>query len=341
MIPKNNSNELRPLGIPTLIDRAAQAVYHLGVDPVVEARSDPNSFGFRKGRSQHDAIAYIRSRLDKTVSPEWILETDIAKCFDKINHDFLMKETPICHKHVLKEWLKSGFVFEGKYSSTDEGTPQGGIISPTLCNVALNGIEEVIMTQYPLTKVIDGQRPKVTVFRYADDMVITGSQEEHLLEIKEIVKNFLAERGLELKESKTKISHIQDGFDFLGFNISRKKYNPFLNNHTEQSTVLIIKPSDKAVKSIIEKIRKIIVNHNEITKIISELNPVLRGWANYFRISYHSQATFIKIGHLVWKSMMGWVKRKHPNQSIERMTKKYIVKGGRSHPRPTTNGYGE
>jgi RNA-directed DNA polymerase len=252
-----------------------------------------------------------------------------------------MKETPICHKHVLKEWLKSGFVFEGKYSSTDEGTPQGGIISPTLCNVALNGIEEVIMTQYPLTKVIDGQRPKVTVFRYADDMVITGSQEEHLLEIKEIVKNFLAERGLELKESKTKISHIQDGFDFLGFNISRKKYNPFLNNHTEQSTVLIIKPSDKAVKSIIEKIRKIIVNHNEITKIISELNPVLRGWANYFRISYHSQATFIKIGHLVWKSMMGWVKRKHPNQSIERMTKKYIVKGGRSHPRPTTNGYGE
>lgn len=152
MIPKSNSTELRPLGIPTLMDRAVQAVYHLGVDPAVEAKSDPNSFGFRKGRSQHDAIAYIRSRLNKTVSPEWILETDIAKCFDKINHDFLLKKTPICHKQVLKEWLKSGYVFEGRYTNTDEGTPQGGIISPTLCNVALNGIETVIMKRYPYSQ---------------------------------------------------------------------------------------------------------------------------------------------------------------------------------------------
>nr|AYE93292.1 DNA polymerase [Termitomyces sp.]AYE93309.1 DNA polymerase [Termitomyces sp.] len=327
MIPKSNSTEMRPLGIPTLMDRAVQAVYHLGVDPVVEAKSDPNSFGFRKGRSQHDAIAYIRSRLDKTVSPEWILETDIAKCFDKINHDFLLKETPICHKQVLKEWLKSGYVFEGKYTSTDEGTPQGGIISPTLCNVALNGIETVIMKQYPLRKVTDGQRPKVTVFRYADDMVITGCQKEILLQVKETVKEFLAVRGLELKEAKTRICHIQEGFDFLGFNVSRKEYNPFLNNHTTQPTVLIIKPSDKAIKSIKSKIREIITKYREIEKIISELNPVLRGWANYFSISYHSQATFIKIGHTVWKSMMNWVGRKHPHQSIERASAKYIVRG--------------
>nr|AYE93236.1 hypothetical protein C0995_000069 [Termitomyces sp.]AYE93256.1 hypothetical protein C0995_000063 [Termitomyces sp.] len=343
MIPKNNSNELRPLGIPTLMDRAVQAVYHLGVDPAVEARSDPNSFGFRKGRSQHDAIAYIRSRLDKTVSPEWILETDIAKCFDRINHDFLMKETPICHKHVLKEWLKSGYVFEGKYTNTDEGTPQGGIISPTLCNVALNGIEPMIMKQYPPRKVTDGQRPKMTVFRYADDMVITGSQKETLLQVKETIKDFLAVRGLELKEAKTRICHIQEGFDFLGFNISRKKYNPFLNNYTEQPTVLIIKPSDKAIESVKNKIREIIAKYSEIAKIISELNPVLRGWANYFNISYHSppafalrakgllegakEETFIKIGHFVWKSMMNWVVRKHPNQSVQRMTAKYIVQG--------------
>lgn len=148
MIPKSNSNELRPLGISTLMDRAVQAVYHLGADPAVEARSDPNSFGFRKGRSQHDAIAYIRTWLDKTYHPKYVLETDIAKCFDRISHDYLMKATSICHRHVLKEWLKSGYVYEGKLSNTVEGTPQSGRISPTLCNIALNGIETEIRQHY-------------------------------------------------------------------------------------------------------------------------------------------------------------------------------------------------
>jgi RNA-directed DNA polymerase len=299
MIPKNNSNEMRPLGIPTLMDRAVQAVYHLGVDPAVESRSDPNSFGFRKGRSQHDAIAYIRTWLDKTYSPEYLLETDIAKCFDKISHDYLMKATPICHKNVLKEWLKSGYVYEGKFFKTEEGTPQGGIISPTLCNIALNGIETKIREVYPVNKTMKGGKPKVYVCRYADDMVITGSQKETLVEVKEIVKTFLAERGLEIKEAKTRIGTIYDGFDFLGFNISRKKYNPFLNKHTNQPTVLIIKPSDKAIKAIKSKIREMISKNPNIAKLISEINPVLRGWANYFSISYHSQKTFIKIGHLV------------------------------------------
>lgn len=293
MIPKNNSTELRPLGIPSMMDRAVQAVYHLAVDPVVEVRSDPNSFGFRKGRSQHDAIAYIRSWLDKSYSPEFILETDIAKCFDNISHDFLMRATPICHKHVLMEWLKSGYIFEGLKHSTDSGTPQGGVISPTLCNIALNGIEAEIRKAFPVNKTMKDGKPKVYVCRYADDMVITGRSKEILLQVKEIIQEFLAVRGLELKEAKTRLVTIHEGFYFLGFNISRKKYNPILNKLTNQPTVLRIKPSDKAIQSIISKIKAIIwTNKTEIAKLVKELNPVIRGFCNYYKISYHSQATF-------------------------------------------------
>lgn len=326
MIPKINSTELRPLGIPTMMDRAAQAVYHLAIDPVVEVRSDPNSYGFRKGRSQHDAIAYIRSWMDKSYSPEYILETDIAKCFDKINHEFLLKETPICHRHVLKEWLKSGFIFEGHKYKTEEGTPQGGVISPTLCNIALNGIEASIDKVYPVNKNVKGGKTKVYVCRFADDMIITAREEAILQKVKEIVTNFLAVRGLELKEAKTRIVTIQKGFDFLGFNISRKQYNPRLNNPTNQPTVLIIKPSDKAVKSIITKIRMAIINKPEMGALIKELNPILRGWSNYFKISYHSQATFIKIGHYIWQSMMRWVGKKHPRSTIVKTVNRYIVR---------------
>jgi len=328
MIPKNNSKELRPLGIPTMIDRAVQSVYYLAVDPVVEANSDKFSFGFRKHRSQHDAIAYIRTLLDKAHSPEFVLETDISKCFDRISHETLMKNTPICHKHVLKEWLKSGYIFENKLHTTEEGTPQGGIISPMLCNLALNGLEHAIRTEFPPRKKVSDKTPKINLIRYADDLIVTGVNKEILIKVKQIIENFLKIRGLELKPAKTRIVTIYEGFDFLGFNIKRKPFNPRLNNSTEQKTVLIIKPSNKAVKSIKTRIRDIILNKRlEITVIIKEINPVLRGWGNYFNISYHSQDTFIKIGHLVWNSMMKWVKKKHPSQSINKAVSKYIIKG--------------
>jgi RNA-directed DNA polymerase len=143
-IPKGNTGETRPLGIPTLIDRTVQAVYHLAIDPVVETISDKNSYGFRKYRSTHDAIISIRSLMDKRIHPHWILEVDLLKCFDKINHEFLMKHTPICDKSVLLQWLKSGVIEDYKFLITTEGVPQGGIISPVLCNVALNGIENEV-----------------------------------------------------------------------------------------------------------------------------------------------------------------------------------------------------
>lgn len=327
MFPKANSTELRPLGIPTMMDRAVQAVYLLAVDPVVETNSDKNSFGFRKFRSQHDALAYIRSILDKKVSPNFILEADISKCFDKINHKFLVQNTPICHKHVLKQWLCSGYIFENKLFSTTEGTPQGGIISPLLCNVALNGMEELIRKAFPARKLIDGSRSKVNLFRFADDLIVTGTNEKTLIQIRHIIAEFLKLRGLELKDSKTRIVTISTGFNFLGFNISRKPFNPRLNTKSDQKTVLIIKPSDKAVKSIKHKIREIISKNNELAVIIKEINPLLRGWGNYFSVSYHSQATFISVGHFVWTLMLKWVIKKHPNMSLMKAVAKYQVKG--------------
>jgi RNA-directed DNA polymerase len=203
-----------------MIDRAVQALYHLGVDPVVETKSDPNSFGFRKNRSTQDAITAIRSLLDKKTHPQWILKADISKCFDKISHDFLIENTPICHKVVLEQWLKSGVMEELNYMETEEGTPQGGIISPTLCNIALNGIENLIKKANPSKK---GKSPGVHVIRYADDMIITGKTQDIAIKNKNILAEFLAERGLQLNEKKTLITHIKEGFDFLGFNIRRMK----------------------------------------------------------------------------------------------------------------------
>lgn len=319
-IPKGNTKEMRPLGIPTMIDRAVQAIYHLGIDPVVEVQSDPNSFGFRKNRSTHDAITAIRSLLDKSTHPRWILEADISKCFDKISHSYLIKHTPICHKNVLEQWLKSGVMEEMNYIDTEEGTPQGGIISPVLCNIALNGLEKLIKKANPLKK---GISPGVHLIRYADDMIITAKSKEIAIKNKELLIEFLKERGLELNERKTLITHIKTGFDFLGFNIRRMKWNPKLNKDTEQETVLIIKPSIKGINKLMESVKKVITMNKPIIKIISELNPILRGWGEHKRISYHSQPTFIKMDNWIYIKMRKWAYWR--KGSVRRTINKYLV----------------
>jgi RNA-directed DNA polymerase len=304
-IPKGNG-EKRPLGIPTLIDRAVQAVYALALDPVVETNSDPNSFGFRKCRSTHDAITAIRSIMDKKTHPRWILEVDIAKCFDKISHEFLLKNTKIIHKHVLKQWLQSGVLENKIFTTTEEGTPQGGIISPILCNIALNGIEKIIMKANPLKKGISSG---VHLIRYADDMVVTGKNEEICERNKKIIEEFLKSRGLNLNQTKTKLVHIKEGFDFLGFNIRRMEHDPRLNKSSDQDTVLIIKPSIKGIKKLKTSISEKIDKNKPIEGIIRDINPILRGWANHKRISYHSQPTFIRIDHWMYLKMMAWVNK--------------------------------
>lgn len=305
-VPKGNTKEMRPLGIPTILDRAVQAIYCFALDPVVETKSDPNSFGFRKGRSTHDAITAIRSLLDKKTHPHWILEADISKCFDRINHNFLLKHTPICHKNILKEWLKSGVMEELNFIETEEGTPQGSIVSPILCNIALNGIESLIKDKNPIRKGISSG---VHIIRYADDMIITGKNQEIILKNKQILANFLKDRGLELNEKKTLITHIKDGFDFLGFNIKRCKFNPRLNKTTDQETVLIIKPSKKGINKLKINICSVISKDKPIERIISDINPILRGWGEHKRISYHSQETFITLDHYIYIKMMQWLKR--------------------------------
>lgn len=320
-IPKPGSNEKRPLGIPTMIDRAVQAIYQLCVDPAVETLSDPSSFGFRRFRSTHDAITAIRSLLDKRNHPHWIVEADISKCFDRINHDFLMKNTPICHKYILEQWLKAGIMEEMNFVDTSEGTPQGGIMSPILCNIALNGIEKALKDANPLKK---GISPGVHVVRYADDMIITAKSKELALKNKEILSNFLAIRGLELNDKKTVITHIKDGFDFLGFNIKRAPWNPLLNKSTDQETVLIIKPTKKGITKLMTKIRDTISINKPIEKIIADLNPALRGWGEHKRISYHSQPIFIKLDHWIYMKMLKWVKL-HKG-SMRRKLSNYLIR---------------
>jgi len=320
-ISKGNRGEKRALGIPTLRDRGMQALYHLAIDPAIEIVSDPNSYGFRKHRSTHDAIITLRSLLDKKVHSHWVLEADIKKCFDKIDHRFLLKHTPICHKHVLEQWLKAGVMEEMNILDTNEGTPQGGIVSPLLCNVALNGMENKMKKVLPKIKKIG---PGIPVIRYADDIVILGKSKNILIKCKEVLKEFLLERGLELNEMKTRIVHIKTGFDFLGFNIRRMKYNPRLNNPTEQETVLIIKPSKKGIEKFREKVKSKMDKNKPIKAIIRDVNPIIRGWAEHKRISYLSQETFIGLDHWIYHKMMKWITRFKGSKL--KVIKKYVIK---------------
>lgn len=222
-IEKSNG-KLRPLGIPTIKDRAMQALYLMALEPVAETTADSRSYGFRKERCTMDAVQQCHNVLRKGYSPEWILEGDIKGCFDHISHEWLLNNIPM-DKVMLRKWLECGFVFNKQLFPTEEGTPQGGIISPTLANMALDGLQKVLADKYK-RRTIKGKHysPMVNLIRYADDFIITSENREVLeTEIKPLVTEFLAERGLTLSEEKTVITNVNDGFDFLGFNIRKFK----------------------------------------------------------------------------------------------------------------------
>jgi len=324
-IPKPGSTEQRPLGIPTLLDRGMQALYCLAVDPIVELQSDEDSYGFRLYRSTHDCITRIRTLIDKKHSPTWLLETDISKCFDNIDHEYLLKHTPICDKMVLREWLKSG-AMEGKnFIESLSGTPQGGVILPMLCNVALNGMEKYIKDWAKTRCNKRGEYSKTHVIRYADDIIILSKTQEMCEGIKLVLETFLSIRGLKVKESKTSITNVEKGFDFLGFNIRKRPLNLKHNAKKTQDTVIIVKPSKNSEIKLRKKLKEITKQYSKpIEGIIQELNPVLRGWSEYFRISYHSQPIFWKMGHYVWTRIMRWIRGKHSKKNFDRSLNKYL-----------------
>src|SRR5712691_3087275 len=199
-------------------DRAMQALYLHALDPIAETYADPNSYGFRKERCCADAMAQCHTVLSNGTRPQWILEGDIKSCFDKISHPWLLSHVPM-DKTILNKWLKAGYMDKSVLYPTDDGTPQGGIISPVLANMALDGLERTLRKQFPNTGVHGqkGRNKQVNLVRYADDFIITGISEEVLeREVKPLVTEFLRQRGLELSEEKTRITNIEDGFDFLG-----------------------------------------------------------------------------------------------------------------------------
>ena len=303
-IPKSNGKE-RPLGIPTMLDRAMQALHLLGLEPVAETTSDPNSYGFRRNRSTADAMGQIFVCTSRKASAQWVLEADIEGCFDHINHEWLVRHVPM-NKTILRKWLKAGVVHQGRLSPTEEGTPQGGIISPTLANMALNGLEggliEHLGARFGRSKI---KGLKVNVIRYADDFVVTGSSRELLeSEIRPWIEAFLAQRGLRLSLEKTKVVYMDEGFDFLGWNFRKYKGK------------LLIKPSKKNVKAFYSKVRGILKTHISVKQedLIAKLNPVLRGWAQYHQPVVAKEA-FSRMDGLIYWRLMRWSRRRHPNKS--------------------------
>ena len=291
-IPKKNG-KLRPLSIPTMTDRAMQTLYKFALEPLAETYGDLNSYGFRIGRSTHDAIEQCFTDLNKGKSPQWILEGDIKGCFDHISHEWLLANIPM-DKAILRKWLKCGYIFNKQMFPTEEGTPQGGIISPTLANMTLDGLQKVLAEKYKRVR-IKGKlySPMVNLVRYADDFIITCENRETLeKEIKPLVADFMSERGLTLSEEKTVITNIRDGFDFLGFNI-RKFGNEILT-----------KPTKKAEKRFMENIRKVTKGHKGCKQesLIRMLNAKIRGWVAYYQHGA-TRDSFHRIDHQIFLAL--------------------------------------
>ena len=314
-IPKSKGAQ-RPLAIPTMKDRAMQALYLLALQPVAETLADPHSYGFRPERCTADAIVYCHILFSQKKGAEWILEGDIKSCFDKISHEWLVAQIPI-EKGILRKWLKAGYREKNVLHPTDEGTPQGGIISPAIANRALDGLSQHLLERFPRSK--QGNSPKVNLARYADDFVVTGASKELLeQEVKPCIEPFLKERGLHLSQEKTVITHIKDGFDFLGQHV--RKY---------RSGAVLTTPSKKNVKAFLKKVRGIIEKHKDSSagQVMLKLNPVIRGWANYHRFGASSKI-LNSVDYAILKKIWWWARRRHPRKSATWVKQKYFTTEG-------------
>ena len=288
-----------------------QALSLLALEPVAETLADPNSYGFRPRRSIADALGQCFIALAKENSPRVILEGDIESCFDQISHEWMLDNIPMDRK-ILEKWLKAGYMEGTTLFPTEDGTPQGGIISPVLANLALDGLETVALRADSRRR--GNQRPKINVVRYADDFVITGRSQEQLEEqVLPAITAFLRERGLTLSKEKTKITHIETGFDFLGASV--RKYG----------RKLLIRPSKDNVLGLLGNLRGLIRVQKAATALdlIRQLNSKLRGWANSQRHLVSSRA-FWYVDKRIFEALWRWAKRRHPNKGKGWVRQKYF-----------------
>jgi RNA-directed DNA polymerase len=310
-IPKSSGTGQRPLSIPCMPDRAMQALYLLALDPIAETLAEPNSYGFRLERSTADAIAQCHTVLALKQSAQWILEGDIRSCFDGISHDWLIANIPM-DKGILQQWLKAGFMDKHVLYPTETGVPQGGVASPVLMNLTLTGLEHSIKGAFPTFQ--GSQRTKVHVIRFSDDFIITGRSKTFLeQDVAPLVEQFLAERGLELSREKTQVTHIEDGFDFLGINV--RKYHG----------KLLCTPAKRNVRAFLGTVRTLVKQHKQATAghLILQLNPVIRGWAHYHQHGV-SKRTFATVDHAIFTMLWQWARRRHPHKSRWWIKEKYF-----------------
>ena len=324
-IPKANSPKHRPLGIPIIKDRVAQAIVKNTLEPSWEARFEANSYGFRPGRSCHDAIRQCHNRLQKGTDT-WIFDADIRGAFDNISHEFILnrlEHTP--SRELIKQWLKAGYVEAEVFRKTDSGTPQGGIISPLLANIALDGLDELLATyskqkEYLYTyadgrpKVCRKRRNRYGFIRYADDMLVTAETKEDIEAIIPVIEQWLKQRGLELNQEKTRITSVKDGVNFLGFHIRQFKGRCYTF------------PQKEKVHALLAEIRAWLKANISAKPeaVIRKLNPLLRGWGNYYRHGASKQ-TFNYIDYQVWQALWQWARKRHPHKGKRWIVRKYFI----------------
>jgi RNA-directed DNA polymerase len=316
-IPKA-SGKLRPLGIPVVADRCLQAMVKNALEPIWEARFEGSSYGFRPGRSCHDAIEKIYGLARPNKTKKWVLDADIRGAFDNISHEHLLKTIgPVPGKELIKQWLKAGYVEHGTFHATEQGTPQGGVVSPLLANIALHGMEEAIGVTYDHRGQLIGKR---AVVRYADDFVCFCETKEDAEHVQSILTVWLKERGLTLSQEKTRIVHLTEGFDFLGFNI--RHYPAPLTSRTGWK--LLIKPSKESVQEMQKKLKDLWdeAQGGNVQAVLTKLNPVIRGWANYFRTAV-AKEIFSKLDSWMFYKEDRYSKWTHPNKPKDWRHRKY------------------
>lgn len=305
-IPKANG-KLRPLGIPVIFDRAVQAVVRNALEPEWEARFEPTSYGFRPGRGCHDAIGMIFGIARAGSRRRWVLDADIEGAFDNIGHDALLSTIEgFPARELVRQWLKSGFVEKGSLHATDSGTPQGGVISPLLANIALHGMEAAV----GIKRIARGDNVGArAVVRYADDFVVFCETEEDAIAAKGDLGRWLATRGLRLSETKTRVVHITQGFDFLGFNV-RQYPNP---NSSRTGWKLLIKPSRESVVRFKARMKEEwrLMEGQNAAALIARLNPIIRGWGNYYR-HVVSKEVFARLDTWMFQQEVRWARKTHP-----------------------------